>query len=167
MIKGGYTYSDPKKHHKDFRHRGIPKKLRILEDSFSIKTEFSKNITQLYQARNCLTHDLGIISQQRCNPNSEMILEWHAFDLLAKGEETGTVRPVAGIIGKMTEEETSIIWENVERCKIFKCGEKMILSKQDVWEICFFFQVHAIPSILHSFSDFLDAYGITKSNPVE
>ncbi len=152
---------DPQKEQERFNRRlGIPDKLVTLHDRFSITPADTESIKQLYNARNCLTHDLGIVTQKRCGPDGCLTLTWRVFEVLAKGQKSGIERPMIDLIGKRTKEDMEIISREVTRERKFAVGEKLVLSQQDLWEICYFFHAHAIPSAVKSFVEFLETHDI-------
>lgn len=152
---------DPEKKQEEFNQRlGIPDKLERLKKMFSISPDDPESIKSLYLARNCLTHNFGIVTQRQCGPDESLTLTWKTLDVIAKGEETGIERPLTELIGLLTEEETSIFTKTARRERKFALGEKIQLSQQDLWEICFFFNAYAIPSAVQSFIEFLEAHGI-------
>jgi hypothetical protein len=58
---------DPEKLHNKFRHDGIPGKHKTLRERFGIDPARSATIDRLYEARNALTHDFGIVLPKRCD----------------------------------------------------------------------------------------------------
>lgn len=151
---------DPEKRHKQFHHRGITEKLDILDDKFSITPTHSDSIKQLYDVRNCLTHDLGIVTHKRCASHGRIVLTWLALEVFAKGDVSGLERPITDLIGEKTKEETSILTRMVPREKSFSAGSKLLLSQQDLSEICYFFKSYAIPTAIDSFVNFLSEHKI-------
>jgi len=166
QVKGKLGRINPIKEQQLFNRRlGIPDKLATLHKRFSIAPSDQESINQLYDARNCLAHDLGIIGSQRCDPDGNLTLTWRTLDVIARGDTTGTEHLIVNLIGKKTEEPLSIIMQQVVRERKFAAGAKLALTKQDVWEICFFFNAHAIPSAIRSFVKFLKAHDIELREP--
>lgn len=159
---------DPEKEQRNFNRNGsIAEKLRLLNLRFSVCPEEAPSITQLYTARNCLTHDLGVVSAKHCDNQGIYTMSWTAFDMLAIGEETGTERPLADLIAssKPTTEPTGIAPRRVKRTREFRPNDKLRLSQQDLWELCYFFNAIAIPSALKSFVTFATTSGILVAPP--
>ncbi|MGE0022572.1 MAG: hypothetical protein AB7S70_02950 [Hyphomicrobium sp.] len=157
------SIGDPAKVHQKFHRFGVPAKLKSLSESFGVKTKHAESVSSLYEARNCLTHDFGNVTTKRVNHGDTLVLTWLALDMLAQGVETGQEIPLAHLIGQPTPEETNILMRSSERHRVLKVGEKLKLSQQDLWEICYFFNAHAIPSILSSFGDFLKVHGVPNT----
>ncbi len=86
-----------------------------------------------------------------------MTLTWKGLDIFAVGEESGSEFPMGELIGKVTAEAMNIFGRQITRERIFSAGQRLTLSKQDLWEICFFFSVFVIPSSIESFVGFLKA----------
>ncbi len=162
--KGALESINPQREQNRFHLRlGIPDKLDTLRDRFAIEPSEPECIKQLYEARNCLTHDLGVITPRRCNSADTFTMTWLAFELFAKGAKSGIERSVISLIGDRTNEETSILGRIVGRERKFDRGTRLQLSRQDLSEICFFFRSRAIPSVIESFIGFLKAQGIPLS----
>jgi hypothetical protein len=135
---------------------GVPDKLDKLKSRFVVAPTHADSVKQLYVARNCLTHDLGIVKSKHCNANGQLVLTWHAMDLVARGENSGKEQPLTALMGgRVTEEPMSIEGHNVIRKRTFAEGSKLTLSQQDLSEICSFFYMHAIPAAQQAFIDFL------------
>lgn len=50
--------------------------------------------------------------------------------------------------------------KHVEREKVFKVGEQIRLTLQDLWEICYFFNADCIPSFVRSMAQFFGKHGV-------
>lgn len=158
---------DPEKEQRKFNRNGsLAEKLRLLQERFGIAVDSAESITQLYSARNCLTHDLGTVAPTRCDAGGIFVVSWTAFDMLAIGHETGAERPLAGLIvsGAATTEETTVAMRRVVRRRELRAGDKLRLSQQDLWEQCFFFNAVAIPTMMTSFMAFLTAHGLGQAD---
>lgn len=161
QLNGKLGTIDPVKAQAEFNGRyGVPKKLEVLADRFGVSTEHSGSVDSLYQARNCFTHDLGIVLPKRCvSADNIFEISWTTFVLKAKGAD-GSESTLIDLIGKPTEQEMTIGagFELVRRR--FSAFEHLMLSQQDLWEICFFFSNFAIPSVMASFRAFMATEGV-------
>lgn len=153
-------FGEPEKLHREFERLGVPDKLKTVKKRFGIEPTDPDAIRTLYVARNCLTHDLGVVHSKRSNEGDAFVVRWRALDFIARGLETGTEQPLAELIGNVTTEETGIAVKWTERRKPFKPGDKLSLSQQDLWEICYFFRAVAIPSAGNSFVAFLKRHRV-------
>jgi hypothetical protein len=165
QAKGLLGERRPEKEQREFVRRGIIEKLLSLNDKFEIAPSEPTTIGQLYAARNCLTHALGILRPQDCNDQGAFKLAWAAHETIAVGTETGNVVPVPDLIrsGQRTLEETQIHMRLVQRERSFNVGDKLSFSQQDLWELCFFFNAQAIPTTTSSFIDFLRRHDVPVS----
>jgi hypothetical protein len=152
---------NPVKEQRNFnRQLGIPRKLATLRERFGIEPEYSESVSQLYVMRNCLTHDLGVVSKKFCRGDSELIVTWRGLDTVMMGSKSGLVQVYSGFMGRRTEENATIGLRVVDRERRFPIGQKVRLSQQDLAEICHFFASVAIPTVVRSFVTFLQANGI-------
>jgi hypothetical protein len=151
---------DPQKLQKDFADRGIPRKLELLKQRFAIEPNDVDSIDSLYQARNCLTHDLGVVLPKRGNGSKTFNVSWRALTFFDEDQQTGKRCNWTDLVNKKTDEEIVMCAKMEKIEKAFPLNEKMVLTQQDLWEICFFFNVHAIPTALESFKTFLSRQGI-------
>jgi hypothetical protein len=155
---------DPEKEQKNFnRQLGVAEKLKRLRKRFGIEPKYSDSISQLYATRNCLTHDLGVVTEGRCNGSPELVLTWRGMDLVAIGNESGKIQVYPDFMGRPAEEEATIALRLVDRQRRFPVGQKIRLSQQDLAEICHFFASIIIPTTVESFVTFLKANGIQVS----
>lgn len=156
-----FTQEYTQKQHKQFvRNFGIPSKQNKLEELFSIKPDNAECIKQLYAVRNALTHDLGIVTQERCGDENTMNVTWRAFDTIAKGQVSGIETNLIDLIGCKTEEPIEILAKFPLRQKAFPVGSVISFTQQDLWEICFFFSSIAIPSTRNSLIRHLSDHGV-------
>ncbi len=80
---------NPEKEQRNFSRNGsLSEKLRLLKERFGISIETEDSVIQLYSARNCLTHNLGIVTPERCGDNNVFVVSWIAFDTLVVGHES-------------------------------------------------------------------------------
>lgn len=152
---------DAEKLHNKFRHEGIPGKHKSLRDRFGMH---SATIDQLYEARNALTHDFGIVLPKRCDANGDFVLRWPKFNFIGIGSETGRETPLAAMIGERTTEETTIALRVELRETTYKAGERIEPRREELEEIFHFFAGWAIPSTLTAFVAFLKANGISPED---
>lgn len=147
--------NNPQKAQKEFENLGIPGKLDKLLKRFRIAPNEADSIKSLYSARNALTHDLGRIKYERCSPGDSFQITWKTFDIFAQGEETGTIHTIPKLIGQITLEPMAICGKAMMRERVFSVGSNIVLSQQDLWEICLFFSLFVIPSTRNGFLEFL------------
>jgi hypothetical protein len=155
---------DPEKLHNKFRHEGIPGKHKTLRERFGVVPKHSATIDQLYEARNALTHDFGVVLPKRCDANGNFVLRWPKFNFIGIGNETGKETPLAAMMGERTTEETTIALRVEQRETTYKAGERIEARTEDLEGVFHFFAGWAIPSTLTAFVDFLTANGIRQES---
>lgn len=159
--KGKLSKLNPDKAQSDFNLRfGVPKKLDVLEERFQLIFADAQSVSSLYEARNCLTHNLGVVAERRCTIEGKFAISWRTIEVIAKGSETGIEWPITQFMHRPTTEQMEILARTVLRDRRYAAGEKVIFSQQDLWEICYFFGSHAIPSTLQTFVCWLEANGV-------
>lgn len=76
----------------DFRGRaGIYGKVRILREEFHLETGIPDDFRSLNLARNCLSHRRGIVGEQDCNEDKQLVLRFLTMEVSiahADGRET-------------------------------------------------------------------------------
>lgn len=154
---------DPEKRILKFQRAGLSDKFEELQKRFDIKIDGAADASQLYVARNALTHDLGMVTAARA-PSGTLPVSWRGMDLTAVGVESGARQPVSELVGKITTEEMRIEMSFSDRRKEFPVGTMIRLTHQDLWEICFFFNAVLIASALGGFKDFLKTHGIEAAS---
>ena len=152
---------DPEKLHFEFvRRLGVPDKHDRLRKKFQIEPEFASHIDAFYSARNSLSHGLGIVRPEDAAPDGALLLRWLAIEMNAHGEETNSVIPLGKLFGKVLPESVSIRVNSVKRELSYKVGDRIALTAQDLYEICYFMSVRAIPRTLTAFVKFLNDQGV-------
>jgi|GEM_PF-3212965 len=155
---------DPEKLHNSFRQIGIPGKHKELRDRLGLVLPHSDAIDQLYEARNALTHDFGVVLPKRKAPDREIVLTWPTFQIYGVGRETGTETPIADMIGVPTKEETDINLRIGSEQRTFKVGERIQIGLDELEGILFFFAQRAVPGALNAFHDFLKNHGAKSAD---
>ncbi len=121
-----------------FQEKGIAKKLKMLVDEHGIQTSTAHCFPSLTQARHCLTHRRGIVSQRDVTDDDKLVLRWKTLQLLIRtkeGEEFeidfDETEPVH------IEKDSSISMKWAERSVAYEIGQS--LEIQPVWlrQICF------------------------------
>ena len=142
-----------------FSRLGLIQKLELLSEHFGVGPDHPQHIASLYNARNSLSHGFGVVRAD-ADDDGKFQLRWHAIELWAVGEETGAEFPLGELYFNPKPEPTRIQARFLGRSRNYSIGEKLSLSGQDLWEICYFFSMHCIPSTLRSFEEFLRKHGI-------
>lgn len=149
---------DPEKLHNRFRYEGVPGKHKTLRERFAIDPKNSATVDQLYEARNAMTHDFGVVLPKRGDVNGNFVLRLPKFYFFGIGNETGKETPLADMIGVATTEDIALRVE--QRDATYKVGERIETTVEDLEDILHFFAGWAIPSTLSAFVDFMKAHGV-------
>ena len=152
---------DPEKLQFKFARRlGVPDKHEALKKRFQIEPTFASDVDALWSARNALSHGLGIVRVEDAAADGTLAIRWLAIEMNARGEETGSVIPLGKLFGVVTTEPMSIYIGTVKRERLYKVGDKVALSAQDVYEICMFMSAQVIPNTMAAFVKFLKDQGV-------
>ena len=150
------TLGDPAKLQRNFSRRlGVIDKHDELKSRFGIAPKFAEHMDTFYSARNALTHGLGIVRPEDTGDGGALRLCWNAMDVTVKGETSGSLIPLAKVLGVPLTEPSSMWLQFVERQSVFDVGSKVKLSSQDLYEICFFVSQQCIPNAIAAFAKFL------------
>jgi len=97
-------------------------------------------LRSLSHARNCLSHDLGIVTQKRA-PERALTVRWLALRTVIQQGDKETVIEDAMIPFETDEEEARVFVrvDNVE--KSFAVGDHIVLSPDDMLDICLFYNM--------------------------
>lgn len=158
---------DAEKLHNSFRHLGIPGKHKELGDRFGLVLPDSNAIDQLYEARNALTHDFGVVLPKRNDPDRTIVLTWPTFTIYGVGRESGVETPIADMMGVPTKEETDINLRIGSEQRTFKVGERIEIGLDELEAILLFFKTRAVPGALNSFASFLRGQGLMSADEPE
>lgn len=166
QTKGKLGDIDPVKATERFTLRlGTTDKLEMLRKRFGIAINEEPSVVQLHDGRNCLTHDIGIVKPTRCGEDGHMLLTWRAMDLLVS-EDGGETRTLVSTYGHRIEKESTVLLRWSTRERRFAAGTKMVLSQQDLWEICMFFSAVVIPRTTSAFIGFLRDHNVDGVPPL-
>ncbi len=160
QVKNKLGTIDPVKTHKNFRWKGVAEKLKALEKTFDIKDQHTCRVSNFCTARNCLTHDMGVVLDTRLNDGDQFIIEWIAPQILIEGALSGKRRPFHEVVGIRLEEESNVLFGHENYKASFREGERLVLSHEQLWGICYFFNACVIPSFRKTFISFLKANDI-------
>lgn len=150
---------DPEKSIRRFERSGLPEKFVELERRLDLKIDGAACASELYEARNALTHDLGRVNAKRA-PDGNLTVSWRAWNINAIGSVSGSTQPIINLLGKATPEEMRIEMSFVDRRKQFPVNSMVRFTQQDLWEICFFFRSVLIKSALDEFKKFTSAHDV-------
>jgi len=122
-----------------FAMRGFPKKLKILNNSYSVSPSNSDYLRTLNQARNCLTHRRGVVARVDCNKSDKLSIDWLGVHFLIV-EPNGSTHVIDRQIeeGIYLRDGGKLKLKTVERSRRFAVGDLVKFSTKDLAEICWF-----------------------------
>lgn len=139
VTKGIISNEQFHKQNMKFRHSGLKDKLGYLDSDFGITIVDSGYLLTVNQARHCLTHRRGIVGNEDCLDNKELLVKWRGIDTYAEtksGEKISLFPMPEG--GVLLPEGGRIMAAFSERTRIFPRGSLVDLSPRDLAEICHF-----------------------------
>ena len=131
-----------------FAMEGIPNKLNILRQRFSVEPEHSSYIVSIGRARNCLAHRRGIVGVNDLRDDKELEIMWLGMDMFVEtpsGEKHYLNEPLKE--GIYLPNGGTVKIQFVERKRTFSLGAKLTLSTRDLAEICWFYTREAKSAI--------------------
>ncbi len=145
------------------KNKGLPGKQRALREHFDIKSDFSKHLKTIYEARNCLAHAQGVVTDGYFNDGETLKITWRVCEILVVREDgseeviemkQGTEPiPGPGTIAKRT----------VTRERVFCRGDQVHLSVKDLAEICIFAYL-GCDSFFFQAIEFAQKNGVSEEN---
>lgn len=144
----------------EFRHKpGLGWKIRTLKDRFGVSILNANLLGTLYEARNCLTHRLGVIVEARdCGDDGMFHLMWLGIDALVR-LDSGKEQPIEEVIGVPLEEQGALCIKFSERTLSFRPGEVIRLQSRQLAEMCFFV-IQATNGVMTSLIEFAKGVGL-------
>lgn len=137
VSKGELKHDEMEKKINQVRNKGLPGKHRELEQCFDVSTQYIGDLISISKARDCLAHNMGIVTKQHVDDSGKMVLTWHgAIDCVLRD-----VHGNCHVLGfdtqqAITLESPSLYLESVQRQKEYASGQVLDLSAQDVAELC-------------------------------
>lgn len=124
--------------HRSFHYKGVKDKLKLLKNRFGFDTSQLLNIPSIQDARNCLTHRAGVVSNNDVNEDGKLKVKWLAFDAFIE-EPNGNKVDLNSPIGAPVKLENGgeVKTQLVERVKEFEVGEVVSFTPAELQEICF------------------------------
>jgi hypothetical protein len=116
-----------------FHRLGLPDKLAHLksEHGIAIDANLERHLLSINNARNCLVHRRGIVSQRDLNFDGRMIVEWRKLHLFIQNEDGEHDL----VIGQIVEKESVICLRIVDERKVFAPGERVMFTAQEFADV--------------------------------
>lgn len=120
-----------------FEKLSIHEQLKTLSKVIAVPADDLRVIETLKQARNCYAHRHGVVSDIDTNAETSVFeLLWTTFQLEI-AEPDGNIVTTPDIYGRVFENGGTVQLRVTMRSRLFGQGEELILSKQELKEICF------------------------------
>ncbi len=132
---------------KKFHELGFPAKFKHLRDQYKVETPFEEHFLSLNQARNCLVHRQGIVSEKDIDENGELIVKWRTMELVVTspdGLQEIMEKP------KVIESGGSLGYRFGDRERSFKVGQRIFLELDELYQsivTLYFFATELVKSI--------------------
>lgn len=121
---------------KKFERMGISRQLDTIAKTISVHADDLCIVRSLNQARNCYAHRRGRVSGVDVNANTSVLeLVWKAFQFEII-EPNGNIVLGPDIYGRVFENGGTVQLRTVIKSKKFSRGDELVVSKQDLKEIC-------------------------------
>lgn len=142
------------------KSKGLPGKQLTLRKEFGITSDLAADIKTIYETRNCLSHERGIVTPEFCNAKGALETRWRVIELFLKrksGEEIKIEfrRHSQGIAGP-----GDIIKRTALRVRSFPLGTVVRFTAKDLAEICIFLYL-AADSFLFPAIEYAKKHGLT------
>jgi hypothetical protein len=120
----------------------------------------------LSRARNCLTHNAGVVTSRYTTEGDLLVIKWVGLELRLQQGDNYVVVDLPEIKGAQAEnpdQPAELVAVAVERRAGFPTGQVIRLTAANLHEICFYYS-QLIDKVLIAFSQFVEQKGISKSN---
>lgn len=143
VSKRDISPSQRTKKYKIFERKGLYEKLNILRKEYKVKSQLNNHMRSINRARNCLTHNRGVVRRGDANnrEKSKLTMKWRTLNYQYKG--------IDGKVEKITEakmpfhlEKDAIVEMSIRnRQRSFRVGTLINLKPKDLNELCFTFYI--------------------------
>lgn len=122
---------------------GLPSKQKALRDEFEIASEFGAHLKSIYEARNCLAHNRGIVTHKYTrlqNSETELTITWRVMEIViryADGQEITVGDPKLEPV-PARDVEGQILGRPATHSRAFRVNEVIKLTPRELAEICLF-----------------------------
>lgn len=115
---------------RQFDGKGFPDKIEYLRQEFDATSQFEGHILTLNQARNCLVHRLGVVSQKDVKGKEFFTIRWHAMRIVVIDSVTGEETLLPQLTPTKNESTVNLRVGPVE--KQFRVGDRIRLSPDEL-----------------------------------
>jgi len=118
------------------------KKLRLVMRTLGDEEPDTSMLWSMSNARNCLTHNLGLVAPRYAKSDGALLIRWTAFEARIQQRTQYIVVPpviIDGLQAPDPSQEADVVMAIVEREKRFAIGEKIELTPGELHEICVYY----------------------------
>ena len=133
---------DIQKKSKKFEKSGLKDRLKELRKNFGIEVAHSKELVSLYVIRNIFAHFDGIVQRKFCKDGEKLEVFWpqNTYELERRSDGKAVSydsvpKPFKG----NDYSQIHITWLNKPYCKTYQVGEKILLTREQINELFFFY----------------------------
>lgn len=138
----------------------VSKKLEAVEAKLAITSPWSSYFDAYSLARNALSHNAGVVRARDTNEEGKLRLHWRGPDIVIKAPDKEVVlNQRKAQLPQVFEQGGQVLLRMAEREAEFAVGAPIRLSKFDLSEICFSYQVVS-QLVIKGFVEHLTAKGI-------
>ena len=114
----------------EFDWKGFPHKIEYLREKCGATSQFEGHVLTLNQARNCLVHRLGVVSQKDSKGKEFFTMKWHAMRIVIIDSVTGEETFLPQLTPTKNESMVNVRIGPVE--KQFRIGDSIRLSPDEL-----------------------------------
>jgi hypothetical protein len=137
----------------------VSKKYSIVMNELGEKEAEASMLWSLSNARNCLTHNAGIVSDRHANVGGSLEIRWLGLEARLPDREMPVVLPPVFDKPVKINKGERIEIATIERSKHFALGEKIQLTPNELHEICVYYLCLA-DQVVEKFAADLAARGV-------
>jgi hypothetical protein len=114
----------------EFDRKSFPAKIEFLREQCGTNFQFEEHVLTLNQARNCLVHRLGVVSQKDSKGKKLFTVKWHAIQVVLIDSVTGEETFVPQLTPTKNESTLNLRIGPIE--KSFPVGDRLRLSPEEL-----------------------------------
>ena len=127
---------------KKFHREGLPKKIRILRQKYSVSSPLEEHVISLNTVRNCLAHRGGMVRADDLNTEKQLVAKFRELQFIVMSPDKTETVPINGPV--VVEGGHSVGIRTNEFEKHFELGEKIDFSPKEHLRTVFTFYVLAV-----------------------
>ncbi len=147
----------------NFQNKGTAKKLDIISTTINAEAPWAEYFPAFGLARNCLSHGAGIVRERDTTSDSALIIRWRSPTIIiVDGDKERLFDMRNPPSTEPTENEARVLFRMAEREARYEVGQPLILSADDLTEICLCYQATG-DAVSASLVKYLKQLGIAEA----